>query len=145
MSKYIVALMLAGLSAGFIGMSQQPAPVVKTAAVQQTSPASGAQMYATYCASCHGAKGMGDGPVAQALKTPPINLTTLSAKNGGVFPFEHVSAVLKFGVENPAHGSPEMPVWGDLMRTLQPTDDKDNFVRLRIYNLTEYLKQIQKK
>jgi len=36
-------------------------------------PAAGAQLYATYCASCHGPDGKGDGPVAAALKPPPAN------------------------------------------------------------------------
>ena len=33
----------------------------------------GAQLYATYCASCHGAGGKGDGPAAAMLKPPPAN------------------------------------------------------------------------
>ena len=33
----------------------------------------GAQVYATYCASCHGPEGKGDGPVAQTLQPPPAN------------------------------------------------------------------------
>jgi mono/diheme cytochrome c family protein len=31
----------------------------------------GANLYALYCASCHGARGDGDGPVAQALDPQP--------------------------------------------------------------------------
>ncbi len=36
-------------------------------------PAAGAKLYATYCASCHGSEGKGDGPVAASLKPPPAN------------------------------------------------------------------------
>lgn len=36
-------------------------------------PAAGAKLYATYCASCHGSEGKGDGPVATSLKPPPAN------------------------------------------------------------------------
>jgi mono/diheme cytochrome c family protein len=99
-------------------------------------------MFSTYCASCHGATGTGNGPAATALKIPPADLTTLSQKNHGVFPAQHVQAVLQFGVQNPAHGSAVMPVWGDLMLTLH--ESSDDATKLRIFNLTEYLKQIQK-
>ncbi len=37
--------------------------------------AAGAQLYSTYCASCHGAGGKGDGSAAAALKPPPANHT----------------------------------------------------------------------
>ncbi|MEX2206543.1 MAG: cytochrome c [Myxococcota bacterium] len=37
--------------------------------------AAGAQLYGTYCASCHGPEGKGDGPVAQTLVPPPANHT----------------------------------------------------------------------
>lgn len=145
MSKYSVALFVAVTSATFLGMAQQPALKIKNVPIQQTPVASGAQMFTTYCAACHGSKGTGDGPAAASLKIPPTDLTALSQKNNGVFPGNHVAAVLRFGVENPAHGSPEMPVWGGLMKTLHPvTQDTDAQVRLRISNLTDYLKQIQK-
>jgi mono/diheme cytochrome c family protein len=102
-------------------------------------------MYATYCAVCHGAKATGNGPAAPAMKIPPVDLTTLSQKNGGVFPASHVSSVLQFGVQNPAHGTSQMPIWGDLMGTLHGTSpDTGTVVHQRIVNLTNYLKQIQK-
>ena len=36
---------------------------------RQTTPVSGAQMYANYCVSCHGVNLKGNGPTAAALKT----------------------------------------------------------------------------
>jgi len=101
-------------------------------------------MYATYCAVCHGTKGIGNGPAAPAMKVPPTDLTTLSQKNGGSFPAAHVRTVLQFGVQATAHGSSQMPVWGDLMGTLHPSGDNVTVVHQRITNLTNYLKQIQK-
>ena len=78
------------------------------------------------------------------MKTPPTDLTTLSKKNGGAFPAAHVAAVLQFGVDNPAHGSSQMPVWGDLMGTIHGTGpDGSIVVHQRIVNLTNYLKKIQ--
>jgi mono/diheme cytochrome c family protein len=102
-------------------------------------------MYAAYCASCHGADGRGNGPAAVALKIPPSDLTVLSQKNGGAFPTDRVIAELRFGVANPAHGSAEMPIWGNLMLTLNSASPDSNMVmHERIHNLTEYLKTLQR-
>lgn len=138
--------LLAGLaSMALCGTAQQPAPTVNNVPIQQTPIDSGQKMFSTYCAACHGATGIGNGPAAQSLKIPPTDLTTLSQKNKGVFPAQHVQSVLQFGVQNPAHGSAVMPVWGDLMLTLHPSSqDAATLVNQRIFNLTEYLKKIQK-
>ena len=67
-----------GLTATSHGIAQQATPKIKNVPVQQTSAASGQQMFTTYCAACHGADGRGDGPAAKAMKIPPLDLTTLS-------------------------------------------------------------------
>ena len=147
MQKPILIALLAGLiySPSLLGTAQQATPTIKNIPIQQTSPASGEQMYTTYCAVCHGTKATGNGPAAPAMKTPPPDLTALSQKNGGVFPGAHVSSVLQFGVENPAHGTSQMPIWGDLMASLHGTSPSNGtVVHQRIVNLTGYLKQIQK-
>ena len=77
----------------------------------------GPDLFRFYCASCHGETGAGNGPVAAGLKNPPTNLTLLARSNGGVFPRDQVWAVIAAGEPvkmAPAHGSREMPVWGDL-------------------------------
>jgi len=66
-----------------------------------------------YCAQCHGMDATGDGPVASALKKKPANLTLLSANNGGVFPEEEVRDFINGTKTSAAHGSREMPIWGD--------------------------------
>jgi mono/diheme cytochrome c family protein len=126
-------------------MAQQPTPKIKTVPMRQTSPASGQQMYVTYCASCHGPSGTGNGPAAQALKSPPPDLSALSKNNGGVFPSERVASVLRLGVTAPAHGSAEMPIWGDLLPSLSTgSKDSSTEVQQRVLNLTNYLKKLQK-
>ena len=146
MLKYLSVLLLAGVSsAALLGVAQQPATKIKSVPIQPTSAASGPQMFSTYCAVCHGADGKGNGPAASALKSPATDLTMLSQKNGGTFPTDHVSSVLKFGVTNPAHGSADMPIWGDLMQTLTPASQNAGpVVHQRISNLIDYLKTIQK-
>ena len=146
MSKYVSVLLAAALSsAALLGIAQQTAtPKIKNVPIQQTSPTSGEQMYASYCAVCHGRDGSGNGPAAPALKMAPTDLRTLSQNNGGTFPSDHVAAVLQFGVSNPAHGTPDMPIWGDLMRTLNHNPQQGSMeVKQRISNLTDYLKTLQ--
>lgn len=141
----LIALLATLISASTsLALAQESIPKIKPMPIQPTSPASGEQMYATYCAVCHGTKGTGNGPAAPAMKLPPTDLTMLSQKNGGVFPSAHVSTVLQFGVQTTAHGSSQMPIWGDLMSTLHGTGpDNSTVVHQRIVNLTNYLKQIQ--
>jgi high-affinity iron transporter len=38
-------------------------------------PALGQQLYARYCAACHGSQGRGDGPEATGMQPPPIDFT----------------------------------------------------------------------
>lgn len=52
-------------------VQEAPAP----AGSLRGDPAAGAQLYATYCASCHGPQGKGDGPVAATLNPRPANHT----------------------------------------------------------------------
>jgi mono/diheme cytochrome c family protein len=140
-----VTLMAGFASAIFFVFAQQPTPNIKLVPIRPTPSVSGQQMYATYCAVCHGVDGTGSGRAARALKIPPADLTALSRRNGGVFPADHIQTVLKFGVEIPGHGPGEMPIWGGLMPTLDGTSpDSAMEVHQRIANLTSYLKQIQK-
>ena len=64
------------------------------------------------CAACHGERGVGNGPMAPALVTPPADLTLLSERNGGEFPYYRVFAVIDGRHIVPGHGDRDMPVWG---------------------------------
>jgi mono/diheme cytochrome c family protein len=76
-----------------------------------TTP-SGAALYKTYCASCHGTAGRGDGPVAERLRTPPPDLTRLMTSDG-VFPAQRVRRIIDGRDLSGTHGRSDMPVWGD--------------------------------
>lgn len=65
------------------------------------------------CASCHGMGGKGDGPMLEFLKQTPPDLTTLSKSNGGVYPQDKVYAWIRDPQKIRAHGTVEMPIWGD--------------------------------
>ena len=93
------------------------------------------------CASCHGAEGKGDGPVAPALATALPDLTTIAQRNGGVFPTARVRKIIVGDESVLGHGSREMPVWGPLFHQVE--EDRD-YGEVRLQNVTEYLKSIQK-
>jgi len=150
MIRPICNLLVFGAAVSILSIAEAQDNQIKKTQVKPTSPVSGAQMFKEYCAVCHGPSGKGDGPVATALKVPPPDLTTLAQRHDGKFPDDYVSNVLKNGVQNPAHGSGEMPVWGPIFDTMNrwkalcPCMDETP-VTLRITNLTNYLKSIQKK
>jgi mono/diheme cytochrome c family protein len=136
-------LLLWGLVAAFVIVAAAQKPVVKTAPAPQTSPASGKEMYVSYCASCHGLAGRGDGPAVPALKAAPPDLTTLSRRHQGKFPAFHVAQTIKGDVAMAAHGSKDMPVWGPVFSSLNKGDQA--LVQLRIGNLTKYIEAMQAK
>jgi mono/diheme cytochrome c family protein len=136
-ASFCALLLAAGLA------SAQDKPVIKKVPIQQTSPASGKEMYTQYCAACHGADAKGTGPAAPALKTPPADLSTLAQRNGGKYPSDHVGELLRTGTGVAAHGSSDMPTWGPLFRSLDPTNN--SAVQQRIHNLNEYLTSLQAK
>jgi mono/diheme cytochrome c family protein len=72
----------------------------------------GAELYARFCASCHGARALGDGTVAPALKVIVPDLTRIAARNGGKFPADRVREIVDGRAVLPAHGARFMPVWG---------------------------------
>jgi mono/diheme cytochrome c family protein len=104
----------------------------------------GAQTFVRHCASCHGASARGDGPAASALRTPPADLTRIAARRGGEFPPGEIARFIdgRFGLV--AHGSREMPVWGDRLGERVPEAGvSEEVVRGQISVLVEYLKSIQ--
>ena len=76
--------------------------------------AMGQLIYGRYCAACHGREGKGDGPVAPGLVRKPIDLTALASKSGGKFPYDKVARAIDGRETNRAHGTPDMPVWGQV-------------------------------
>ena len=96
-------------------------------------------MFDTYCAVCHGKEGKGDGPAAKSLAKVPADLTKIAARNNGTFPETRVRRYIEGLDEVAAHGSRDMPMWGDLFRSLS----RDT-AQLRVAALADYLKAMQK-
>ena len=77
--------------------------------------ASGHATYADYCAACHGTTGKGDGPAASGLSPRPADLTTLAARNGGVFPMVRVMGKVYGYSQGKGGGGGPMPEFGPLL------------------------------
>jgi hypothetical protein len=98
--------------------------------------ARGKESFRRNCASCHGTQAIGDGPVAGTLKVEPANLTQLSQKEGGEFPFWRVYRSVDGRLEFLGHGTREMPIWGFVFR--KSHFDTETQVRDRILDLVYY-------
>ena len=102
----------------------------------------GKESFVQFCASCHGAKGKGNGPAASALRTRPADLTTIAKRKGKFSAVDVEAAIRGSDVLVPAHGSAEMPVWGHYFTAV---DRNDHEARVRIANLVKFIESIQVK
>ncbi|WP_143099405.1 c-type cytochrome [Bradyrhizobium sp. cf659] len=146
MANCLKWLMIAGLTAGFGG------------AAQAENLDIGKSEFQSSCASCHGADGKGKGPVSEQLKVPPSDLTMLAKNNGGVFPTNAVYETIYGSKTIPAHGTREMPIWGERFNPIVnlphyvdpsywkmagPEQSPEVVVRKRILAVIDYLNHIQ--
>ena len=106
--------------------------------------------YQNSCVACHGASGTGDGPVTDFLSGAVVpDLTVLQTNNGGVFPVTAVYETIAGNEAASAHGTRDMPIWGNRFRDRTDDDpdfpiaEQEDYVRIRILALIEYLAGIQ--
>lgn len=108
----------------------------------------GKKQYMKYCATCHGPSGTGTDGIASRLFTkPPTNLTLLSKNNGGKFPMMDIIDIVRGDRPIAAHGTREMPVWGDIIGG-DPTQEgmyKKDEAEAKIMTIGTYLESIQVK
>lgn len=108
----------------------------------------GKREFEANCASCHGVTGKGNGVVVPYLSKSPPDLTLLAKNNQGVFPMARLYEVIE-GVNVPAHGTRDMPVWGvdyrikDAEYYVDVPYDAAGLVRARILALLEYVNRLQ--
>ena len=141
--RHSMCLLAMVLATGSILLGQQSKPTVKHEAAANTSPSSGKEMFMSYCAPCHGKDAKGDGPAAAALKQAPANLTQLAKLNGGKYPTDKVTSVLRGQAHLMAHGDQEMPVWGPVFWRM--SGGREEIVQMRIANLNRYIESLQGK
>lgn len=118
--------------------------VMITGCANEYNPiAEGHASYSQYCQSCHGTDGKGTGEIAADLATPPANLTQLRSNNEGTFPQDAVFQMIEGNADVEAHGSRQMPVWGNIWGEEGGEPVADEIVEQRINELVEYLRSIQ--
>jgi mono/diheme cytochrome c family protein len=101
---------------------------------------SGAYLFKTFCASCHGEAGRGDGPVADLSTPRASDLTTLKQRAGGTFPRARVMATLDGTAR--VNGHEAMPNWMNVLRRTERGDEKA--VRQRLEALVDHVDGLQK-
>jgi mono/diheme cytochrome c family protein len=105
---------------------------------------SGSELFKRYCASCHGSSAKGDGPIANALRYRPADLTQVAKRNHDSFDVEKVHRMIDGRDPVKGHGGPDMPLWGDAFKRSGDGYSEDA-VKARIDALVEYLQTIQEK
>ena len=103
----------------------------------------GEKYFRRYCASCHGMTGTGDGPVAPSLAKPPVNLRMLSDKYGSPLPTAKLAELIDGRDAVRAHGTAEMPVWGERLYAKGEGERGEFGMSEVIRKIVAYLETIQ--
>ncbi|MFZ1471218.1 MAG: cytochrome c [Paracoccaceae bacterium] len=118
------------------------------ACTPEEQPPTGAQDFAAFCSSCHGAGAKGDGPMATTLDHRPADLTRIARRNGGDYPKLRVMAKI-WGYTGGKGGAAVMPNFGPLLDSqMVPYDAGDGIespTPLRLVQLAEYVESLQVK
>lgn len=114
------------------------------AASAQDSGYVGSDLYRMYCASCHGANGKGDGPIASSLRYAPPDLTTYRKRAEGKWDPDEMRRIIDGREPVKGHGGADMPVWGDAFKQSRDGFSEEK-VKARIDALSSYLEEMQVK
>jgi mono/diheme cytochrome c family protein len=130
-------LIFLALMAAAPAMAQEPGSAL----------ALGEETYQSSCAGCHGEGADGNGPMTEILTVPVPDLTGLSARNGGTFPWLRVVHTIDGRSGLRGHGGP-MPIFGLLFQddpaVADGPDGNPVFVSARVLAVVEYLESIQR-
>jgi mono/diheme cytochrome c family protein len=132
----VIALLLLGVA--IMAAAADPPGQAAVAKVE------GAYAFRTYCASCHGADGKGEGPMAANLRFRPPDLTLVAKRNGGTFPADRVHRIVDGRKPLAGHGGPDMPIWGDAFRGADTAFDEAQ-AKARIQSIVEHLRSLQQR
>lgn len=113
--RWLQAVTVVAALVTIIGIGAPPATAESEGKVVPGDAEKGKQIFQTYCASCHGKLGAGDGPAAAALTPKPANLAQTKLSNQEIF------KIIKEG--GAAVGrSPLMAAWGGTLSDQQIED-----------------------
>jgi mono/diheme cytochrome c family protein len=106
---------------------------------------SGEELYQQFCASCHGAKGRGDGPVASSLKVEVPDLTLIARRNGGIYPRDRIEKIIDGRFLIAVHGTRTMPIWGQQFSDVEiGNPDAERATRTVTGRLADYVWMLQR-
>jgi hypothetical protein len=111
----------------------------------------GGREFRSHGAGSHGLDGKGNGPFVEFLTTEPPSLTTTAKLNQGVFPFRRIYEIIDGTEQIAAHGTKDMPVWGEryAMEIIDQYGEfgarHPNTVRCRILEPVFYLATLQER
>jgi mono/diheme cytochrome c family protein len=115
----------------------------EVAATKRGGP--GQILYLTYCESCHGVGGAGNGPAAASLRTPPADLTRLFERYGTPLDREGLAEYIDGRRLMTFHSARDMPIWGKEFFEDAPADTPNlGAVKRRLIEvLIEHLESLQ--
>ncbi len=103
----------------------------------------GAKIFQYHCAVCHGADGRGHGPDSVVLKHAVPDVTLISQRSGGKFPYQRVKKVIEGGKTGlRSQGDREMPIWGPIFHRVESDQD---WGEVRLDAITRHMESIQQK
>jgi mono/diheme cytochrome c family protein len=117
-----------GMGSGMMARHMAPIPeeyadISSPVAATEASLVRGGEMFTTYCASCHGDGGMGDGPAAANLDPAPVAIAHTSQMLGDDYIYWRIS---EGGQGDPFNSV--MPAWGQALSE-EERWDLINYVR----------------
>ncbi|WP_456405575.1 c-type cytochrome [Thiolapillus sp.] len=119
-------MLLLAIAAGIIGNG-----TVLAAPSQEEAIKKGREHFKIFCVNCHGVNADGKGPLVESLKITPYDLTALK-QTGDLCIAERVLRAIA-GLHDVAAGQKkDMPVFSG------------NLESITVYEITQYLKSIQK-
>jgi mono/diheme cytochrome c family protein len=140
--RYVrLAILAVSIGVGLVASAQTPAKTGPKANI-----AAGKVLFHQNCSVCHGLDGKGpDSGSIYDLEpekwVKPADLTALSERNSGKFPADRVRDAIYFKGSIPAHGTPEMPAWGNVFYLLK---SRPKVLEERVRDLSAYIDSIQK-
>jgi mono/diheme cytochrome c family protein len=116
---------------------------VNAASAAEYATMSGEELYRRFCASCHGAEGRGDGPVAASFRVEVPDLTQTASRSHVTR--EQLIRIIDGRYIVGAHGTRIMPVWGeDLARIEIGNPDAERLSQVLIARLADYVTGLQR-
>lgn len=109
----------------------------------KTNTIEGARIFQYRCAVCHGTDGKGHGPDSVVLKHQVPDLTLVSQRSRGRFPYQRVKEIIEGEqIGMLSQGDRLMPIWGPIFHEVESDQD---WGEVRLDAITRHIESIQQK